>query len=92
MIGQGNERLSPSSFPRITFGKLHAIAQKLCVSIQGGGASGNERGRARGAEADESGNPSGIEVRVPYVQDNVLSHETETRQNLSSEHFDTTVK
>ena len=91
MIGQGHERLSPSSFPRITFGKLHAIAQELCVSIQGGGASGNERGHARGAEAHYLGKQSGIEVRVPYIQNNVLSHETETRQYLGSEHLGTTV-
>jgi hypothetical protein len=29
---------------------------------------------------------------VPYIPINVLSDKTETRQNLSSEHFDTTGK
>ena len=86
------KRLSPLSLTRIMVGELRAIAQKLCVSIQRGGACSNKCRHARRVEVDQVGNYSGVEVRVPYIQIHVLSDETETRQNLSSEHFDATGK
>jgi len=73
-------------------GELRAIAQRLCVSIQRGGACRNKRRHARRVEIDQFGYYTGVEVRVPYIPMDVRSDKTETRQNLSSEHFDTTGK
>src|SRR5258707_1061336 len=42
MIEKDNERLSPLSLTRIMVGELRAITQKLCVSIQRGGACRNK--------------------------------------------------
>ena len=92
MIEKENERLSPLSLTRIPVGELRAIAQKLCISIQRGGACRNKCRHARRVEVDQFGYCSGVEVRVPDIQINVLRDKTETRQNLSSEHFDTAGK
>jgi hypothetical protein len=65
MIEKENERLSLLRLTRIMVGELRAIAQKLCVSIQRGGACRNKCRHARRVEVDHFGNYSRVEFVIP---------------------------
>ena len=79
MIEKENERLSPLSLTRIMVGEFRAIAQKLCVSIQGGAAGRNEHRHARRDELDQVGDYSGVEARVPNVQNTFIPADAPSR-------------
>jgi hypothetical protein len=71
------------------FGELRAIGQELGVGIQDSGACRNQRRQARWHEVEQLSDSPGIEVRMSCIQDNVLCHEAEARQNFRPEQFQT---